>query len=196
MSKISRSPSTMVYPLPAVLVSCGSKPDEWTMLTISWTGIICTDPAMCYISVRASRASYPILMKTMEYTINLTTVDMVRATDWAGMVSSRFFNKWKETGLVPLPGEKVFSPTIEQSPLSLECKIKSIIHLGSHDMLLSDIINVRVDSKYVNKQTGELELEKANLLAYANGLYQGLGPVVGKYGFSVRNTDKDKLEEQ
>lgn len=176
----------MVYPLPAVLVSCGSRPEEWTMLTISWTGVICTDPAMCYISIRASRASYPILMKTMEYTINLTTVDMVRATDWAGMVSSRYYNKWKETGLTPLPGEKVFSPTIEQSPLSLECKVKSIIHLGTHDMLLSDIVNVRVDSKYVDKETGALNLEKANLLAYANGLYQGLGPVVGKYGFSIR----------
>lgn len=191
MSKISMRPDTMIYPLPAVLVSCGARPQEWTMLTISWTGIICTDPAMCYISVRASRASYPILMRTMEYTINLTTADMVKATDWAGMVSSRFYDKWKDTGLKPLPGEKVFSPTIDQSPLSLECKVKSIIHLGSHDMLLSDIVNVRVDSKYVDQSTGKLMLQDANLIAFANGFYRELGDVVGKYGFSIRATGKE-----
>ncbi len=186
----------MLYPLPAVLVSCGENPDEWTMLTISWTGIVCSDPAMCYISVRASRASYPILLKSMEYTINLTTVDMVKATDWSGMVSSRYYNKWKETGLVPMEGEKVKSPTILQSPLSLECKIKSIIHLGTHDMLLSEIVNVRVDSKYVDQATGKLTIEKANLLAYTNGLYQGLGPVIGSRGFSIKNSEPPKPTEE
>lgn len=193
MSKISKRPGTMLYPLPAVLVSCGANPDEWTMLTISWTGIVCSDPAMCYISVRASRASYPVLLKNMEFTINLTTVDMVKEVDWAGMVSSRYFNKWEETGLVPLSGDKVKSPTIEQSPLSLECRIMSIIHLGSHDMLLSEIVNVRVDSRYINSATGNLELEKANLLAYSNGLYQSLGPVVGQKGFTVRGPQKDAV---
>ena len=186
----------MLYPLPAVLVSCGENPDEWTMLTISWTGIVCSDPAMCYISVRASRASYPILLKSMEYTINLTTVDMVKATDWSGMVSSRYYNKWKETGLVPMEGEKVKSPTILQSPLSLECKIKSIIHLGTHDMLLSEIVNVRVDSKYVDQATGKLTIEEAKPLAYTNGLYQGLGPVIGSRGFSIKNSEPPKPTEE
>lgn len=190
MTKISTRPDTMLYPLPAVLVTCGATPEEWTMLTISWTGIICSDPAMCYISVRATRASYPILMKNMEFTINLTTADMVKEVDWAGMVSSRYNNKWEETGLIPLGGEKVDSPTIEQSPLSLECKIKSVIHLGSHDMLLSEIVNVRVDSKYINEATGQIDIENANLLAYANGFYKSLGPVVGEHGFSVRGQKK------
>lgn len=176
----------MLYPLPAVLVTCGETPEEWNMLTIAWTGIICTDPAMCYISVRAERASYPVLMRTLEFTINLTTVDMVRATDWAGIRSGRDVDKWKATGLTPLPGEKVCSPTIAQSPVSLECRIKSVIHLGSHDMMLSEIANVRVDTDLINPSTGALEIEKAKLLAYSHGLYQGLGPVIGKYGFSVR----------
>ncbi len=185
-SKTSWPPATMIYPLPAVLVTCGETPEEWNMLTIAWTGIVCSDPAMCYISVRAERASYPILMRTMQYTINLTTVEMARPTDWAGVRSGARYDKWKETGLIPLPGEKVCSPTIAQSPVSLECRIKSIIHLGTHDMMLSDIENVRVDTSLINEQTGALELEKAHLLAYSHGLYQELGPIVGRFGFSVR----------
>lgn len=178
----------MIYPLPAVIVTCGETPDEWNMLTIAWTGIVSSDPAMCYISVRAERASYPILMRTMQFTINLTTVELARSTDWVGVHSAKYYNKWKETGLTPLPGEKVCSPTIAQSPVSLECTIKSIIHLGTHDMMLSEINNVRVDTALINKETGKLELEKAHLIAYNQGLYQELGPVVGKYGFSARKT--------
>ena len=118
------------------------------------------------------------------------------STQINGMVSSRYYNKWKETGLVPMEGEKVKSPTILQSPLSLECKIKSIIHLGTHDMLLSEIVNVRVDSKYVDQATGKLTIEKANLLAYTNGLYQGLGPVIGSRGFSIKNSEPPKPTEE
>ena len=104
MSKISWRPGTQIYPLPAVLVTCGDKPENWNMLTVAWTGTICSDPAMCYVSVRPERASYPLIKENMEFTINLTTVEMARATDWAGVRSGRDYNKWKETGLTPLPG--------------------------------------------------------------------------------------------
>lgn len=185
MTKVSWRPGTMIYPLPAVLVTCGAEPEEWNALTVAWTGTICSDPAMCYISVRPERHSYPILKERMEFTINLTTAEMARATDWCGVRSGKDFNKWKETGLVPLPGEKVASPTIEQSPLSIECRVKNIISLGSHDMFIAEVVNVLADSKYIDPETGRFSLEKSGIMAYCHGFYHELGEMIGKFGFSV-----------
>ncbi len=176
----------MIYPLPAVLVSCGDRPENWSMLTVAWTGTICSDPAMCYISVRPERACYPLIADNMEFTINLTTAEMARATDWAGVRSTRDYNKWKETGLTPLPGEKVKSPTIEQSPISIECKVKEIVRLGSHDMFIAEVLNVRADSRYIDPETGRFMLEKSGLMAYSHGFYYELGEMIGRFGFSVK----------
>lgn len=185
MSKISWRPGTQIYPLPAVIVTCGNSPENWNMLTVAWTGTICSDPAMCYISVRPERASYPLLVENMEYTINLTTKKMAFATDWVGVRSGRDFNKWEKTGLTPLPGEKVFSPTISESPVSIECRVKEIIKLGTHDMFISDVLNVRVDSEFM-EENGKFNLEKAALIAYSHGHYYELGEIIGKFGFSVK----------
>ncbi len=184
--KISWRPGTMIYPLPAVLATCGSTPEEWNMITVAWVGTICSDPAMCYISVRPERYSHALLMKNMEFTLNLTTVDMARATDWAGVRSGRDFDKWKETGLHPLPGEMVKSPTIEESPISIECRVKSVTHLGSHDMFIADVLNVRADSRFLNPETGKLELERAGMLVYSHGQYFAMGDLLGHFGYSVR----------
>lgn len=186
MSKTNWKPGTMIYPLPAVIVTCGSRPEEWNMLTIAWTGTICTDPAMCYISVRKERYSYPILKENMEFTINLTTAGMARATDWVGVRSGRDYDKWEDTGLTPIPGEMVKSPTIEQSPVSIECRVKSVMSLGSHDMFIADVVNVRADDRFLDPATGRFELEKADLLVYSHGLYHSLGDIIGKFGFSVQ----------
>lgn len=156
------------------------------MLTVAWTGTICSDPAMCYISVRKERASYPLIVENMEFTINLTTVNMAKATDWTGVRSGRDYNKWKETGLTPIPGEAVSSPTIEESPLSIECRVKSVIHLGSHDIFISEVINVRADDRFIDPETGRFALEKADLLVYSHGFYHSLGEIIGKFGFSVQ----------
>jgi len=176
----------MINPLPAVLVTCGDTPEKWNMITVAWTGTICTDPAMCYISVRPERASYPVIERTMEFTINLTTEEMARATDWAGVRSGRDYDKWKETGLTPIPGEKVKSPTIEESPLSIECRVKRIDRLGSHSMFIAEVLGVRADSRFIDKETGKFDLEKAGLIAYSHGAYHKLGPAIGKFGFSVQ----------
>ena len=176
----------MIYPLPAVLVTCGATPQEWSMLTVSWTGTICSDPAMCYISVRPERACYPLIAANMEFTINLTTAAMARATDWAGVRSTRDYNKWKETGLTPLPGEKVASPTIEESPLSIECRVKEVIKLGSHDMFIAEVLNVRADDRYIDLATGAFSMEKAGMLVYQHGFYHEVGDLIGRFGFSVR----------
>lgn len=186
MEKISWKPGTMLNPLPAVIVTCGAVRREWNMLTIAWTGTICTSPAMLYISVRPERASYPLIEKCMEFTVNLTTVEMAHATDWVGVRSGRDYDKWRETGLTPLPGEMVSSPTIDESPLSIECRVKEIVKLGSHNMIIADVLNVRADSQYLDPDTGVFDLEKADLLAYSHGNYYALGRHIGKFGFSVR----------
>ena len=186
MEKISWKPGTMVYPAPAVLVTVGAEPAEWNMLTIAWTGTICTDPALLYISVRPSRYSYPLLIKHGEFTLNLTTDRMARATDWAGVRSGADFNKWKETGLTPLPGEKVASPTIAESPLSIECKVREIVKLGTHDMFIAEVLNLRADPRWIDKTTGAFSLKKAGLLVYVHGAYYSLGDFIGKFGFSVK----------
>lgn len=192
MGKTSWRPGTQIYPLPAVIVTCGNKPENWNMLTVAWTGTICSDPPMCYISVRPERFSYPLLVNNMEYTINLTTTDMAKATDWVGVRSGKDLNKWKETGLTPIEGELVDSPTILQSPLSIECRVKEIIKLGTHDMFISDVLNVRIDSQLLNEKTGRFELEKAGMLAYMHGHYYSLGQMIGKFGFSVKKEVKKK----
>lgn len=124
----------------------------------------------------------------MEYTINLTTEKMAFATDWVGVRSGKDFNKWEKTGLTPLPGEKVSSPTIAESPLSIECRVKEIIKLGTHDMFISEVLNVRADSSLM-EENGKFSLEKAGLIAYVHGHYYSLGEMIGKFGYSVK---KDK----
>ncbi len=179
-------PGTMIYPLPAVMVSCGSDESEYNILTVSWVGTVCTNPPMCYISVRPERHSYPILKKNMEFVINLTTRKLAYATDWCGVRSGKEYNKFKEMKLTPGKARFVAAPIIEESPLNIECKIKSIIPLGSHDMFLSEVVNVRADKQYLDPETGAFRLEKADLLAYSHGKYQPLGEIIGKFGWSVK----------
>ncbi len=188
-------PGTMIYPLPAVIVSCGSTPEEYNLLTVSWTGTICSDPAMCYISVRPSRHSYPILKKNMEFVINLTTKDMAFATDWCGVRSGKDYNKFEEMKLTPAKASIVNCPVIDESPVCIECKVKDIIPLGTHDMFIAEVVNVQADDKYVNQETGALELEKANLLVYAHGNYYETGKKIGRFGWSVmKPKTKKKLK--
>ena len=132
--KQSWKPGTTIYPLPAVLVSCGNTPEEYNLITVSWVGTLCTNPPMCYISVRPERYSYEILRKNMEFVINLTTVQMAKVTDWCGVSSGKNYNKFEKTGLTPKTAQIVKAPYVEESPLCIECKVREIISLGSHDM--------------------------------------------------------------
>lgn len=182
----------MVYPVPAALVTCGATRDEWNVLTVAWLGTICSDPAMLSISVRKERHSFPIIIREMEFTVNLTTVGMAKAVDWCGVRSGAKYDKWKETGLTPLAGEKVKSPTVEESPLSIECRVKETMDLGSHTMFIAEVVNVRADDRFMDASTGRFELEKADLLAYSHGYYHSLGPVIGKFGFSVQGEGKSR----
>ena len=175
----------MIYPLPAVLVTCGTM-ERSNMLTIAWTGTICTNPAMCYISVRPERYSYPLIKERMEFTINLTTAAMARATDWAGVRSGADYDKWAETGLTPEPGVNVGCPSIAESPLSIECRVREIVHLGSHDMFIAEMVNVLADESLINPETGAFDLASAGLLNYSHGQYFGQGEPLGRFGWTVK----------
>lgn len=185
-------PGTMVYPLPAVLVSCGLSVEASNLLTVAWTGTICSDPAMLYISVRPERYSYHLIRDTMEFTVNLTTEAMAAATDRCGVVSGRDCNKWKENGLTPQKGIKVSCPYVEESPLSIECRVKSILPLGTHHMFIAEVVNVIADERYIDPETGRFDLAASGLMAYCHGGYYTLGEKIGKFGFSVEKRKKKK----
>ena len=179
-------PGNMIYPLPAMMVSCGATPDEYNVFTASWVGTICSDPAMCFVSIRQSRHSYEIVKRNMAFTLNLTNEDLARATDWCGVRSGRDYNKFAEMNLTPAKGIKVDAPYINEAPVSIECRVKQIVHLGSHDMFIADVMNVLADKRFINPQTGEFDLKKANLIAYSHGEYFKLGEKIGNFGWSVK----------
>lgn len=179
----------MIYPLPAVIVTCGDAKMS-NMLTVAWTGILCTDPAMCYISVRPSRHSYGIIKEKMEFTINLTTAAMARATDLVGVTSGADHDKWAESGLTPEPGVNVECPCIKESPVAVECRVKDIVSLGTHDMFVADILDIRADQGLLDPETGEFDLAAAGLMSYSHGKYYEQGPEIGHFGWSVRKKEK------
>ena len=183
-------PGTMIYPLPAVLVSCGSTEEEYNIITVAWTGTICSNPPMCYISVRPERHSYDIIKRNMEFVIHLTTENMAFATDWCGVRSGKDYNKFEEMKLTPGKAKAVSAPIIEESPLCIECRVKEIVSLGSHDMFIADVLNVKADQKYMNQETGKFERSDADPLVYLHGGYYGLGKKIGKFGWSVEKKKK------
>lgn len=186
-------PGTLIYPLPAVMVSCGNDESEYNIITVAWVGTLCTNPPMCYISVRPERHSHAIIKKNMEFVINLTTKDTAYATDWCGVRSGKDYNKFSEMNLTPGKSTVVSAPLIEESPLCIECRVKEIISLGSHDMFIADVVNIRAEENYLNEK-GKLELAETNPLVYVHGNYFELGEKIGKFGWSVEKK-KTKHEE-
>ncbi len=192
MAKIQFKPGNMIYPLPAVMVSCGSEEAEHNIITIAWTGTICTNPPMCYISVRPGRHSYDIIKKNMEFVINLTHKELVKETDWCGVRSGKDYNKFKEMNLTPGEAMMVKAPLINEAPVNIECKVKQIIPLGSHDMFVADVVNVLVDEEYMDKETGAFKMGEVSLINYAHGNYYEQGKRLGKFGYSVQKKKKRK----
>lgn len=192
MAKVNFKPGTMIYPLPALMVSCGETPQEYNIITVSWVGTICSNPPMCYISVQKARHSHAIISRTKSFVLNLTTKDLARVTDWSGVKSGKDCNKFEKTGLTPIPAQKIKAPMIEESPLCIECEVVEIKELGSHDMFIANVVNVSADEKYINPETDSFELEKANLLAYSHGKYYALGEKLGFFGYSVEKKKRKR----
>ena len=190
MSKQLWKPGNMLYPLPAVMVSVGNKQGETNIITVAWTGTICTNPAMVYISVRPERYSYQMIKESGEFVINLTTEKLVKATDYCGVKSGRDVDKWKEMNLHQVKAETLeYSPLILESPVNIECKVVEIKELGSHHMFLANVTAVHADEAYLNEQN-KFELNNTGLLAYSHGEYLGLCKKLGTFGYSIRKKAK------
>ncbi|MBP3383984.1 MAG: flavin reductase family protein [Firmicutes bacterium] len=191
MGKINFKPGTMLNPVPAVMVSCGNE-EKHDIITVAWTGIVNSEPPMTYVSVRKERFSHGIIKENGEFTINITTEDLAFATDFCGVRSGRDVDKFKEMKLTPQPGEKVACPSIKESPVNLECKVREIHEYGSHDMFVADIVNVRVDEKLMDEK-GRIRLDLAGLVAYNHGEYFALKRTpLGKFGYSVMKAKTKK----
>ncbi len=191
MAKQVWRPGNMLYPTPAVMVSCCRQGEKPNIITVAWAGTICSDPAMLSISVRKERYSYDILKETGEFVVNLTSKKLTRAADWCGVRSGREFDKFKEMNLTPLPSQKISAPGIEESPVNIECKVKQVIDLGTHDIFIAEVMCVTVDDKLLD-DNGRLDLGKAKLVAYSHGEYFMLGEKLGKFGYSVAKKDTTK----
>ena len=190
MGKMVWKAGTFEYPIPAAMVSCGTM-EEANIITVAWTGVINTNPAMVYISVRPERYSYDIIKKSKEFVINLTNEELAYATDWCGVKSGKDIDKFEKMQLTKERATIVKCPMIEEAPVSIECKVKEIKKLGSHDMFLAEVLAVNADEKYFDKK-GAFDISKCNLIAYANGGYYALGKKVGKFGYSVQKKKKRK----
>lgn len=185
MSKQSWKPGNMLYPLPVVMVSCNRKGEKPNIVTVAWTGTICSDPAMVSISVRPERYSHDIIEETGEFVINLVTKDLTYATDYCGVRSGRDVDKFKEMNLTPLPSKKIDAVGIEESPVNIECKVVEVKKLGSHDMFIAEVVNVTVDDRYMD-ENNKFNLNDSDLVAYSHGEYFTLGEKIGTFGYSVR----------
>ena len=190
MSKVTWKSGTFLYPLPAVMVSCGNM-EKSNIITVAWTGILNTNPAMVYISVRPTRYSYNLIKESGEFVINLTTKDLAYATDWCGVKTGAKVDKFAEMHLTKEKAKFVKCPMIKESPVSVECKVKEIKELGSHHMFVAEVLAINADERYIDEK-GAFDISKCDLIAYSNGNYYSLGKKIGRFGFSVQKNKKKK----
>ena len=193
--KKTLNPGTMLAPVPAVMVSCGRPGEKPNIITIAWTGVINSDPPMTYVSVRKERYSHSIISEPKAFVINLKTEELAFATDWCGVKSGRDVDKFKEQNLTPAQSEQVACPAIAESPVNIECKVKDVIELGSHDMFIAEIVSISVDEEMIDEK-GAVRMDKAGLIAYNHGHYFPLKKQeTGRFGYSVMKPKTRKRYE-
>lgn len=190
MSKTTWKGSALLSPLPVVAVTCGSM-EESNIITVAWTGIMCSSPPKTYVSIRPERYSHGIISKTKELCINLVPSAIIKKVDWCGVRSGRDVDKFEKMSFTKEPCTEISCPQIAESPLTLECKVCDVLHLGSHDAFICDIVAVNADDSIIDEK-GKLRLEKAGLAAYSHGEYFALGKRIGKFGFSHNKRGKKK----
>ena len=193
MNKVMWKPGTFIYPIPAVMVSCGTM-EKSNIITVAWTGILNTNPAIVYISVRPERYSYKMIKEQGEFVINLTNEQLAYSTDWCGVKSGKDVDKFATLKLTKQKANFVKCPMIEESPVSVECKVKEIKEFGSHHTFIAEVLAINADEKYIDK-TGRFDISKCNLIAYNNGHYYSLGKKIGRFGFSVEKKKKNHMKK-
>ena len=187
INKISWKAGNMLYPLPAVMVSLTDKEGNSNIITLAWAGTICTNPPMLSVSIRPERYSYKIIKETGEFVVNLTTKELAYATDYCGVKSGKDVDKFEKMRLTKLASEKINAVAIAESPVNIECKVRQIMELGSHSLFIADVVNVRVDSRYIDEK-GRFNLAKSELIAYSHGRYYELGKELGTFGYSIKKS--------
>ena len=185
MERDNWKPGNMIYPVPVVMVCSQREGEKPNIITVAWTGTICTNPAMAYISVRKERYSYDIISETKEFVINLVTKDLVKACDFCGVKSGRDIDKFKSCNLTPVESKYVKCPSILESPVCIECKVLKTLDLGSHTMFIANVLGVSILNKYMD-DTNKFCLNQSGLVTYSHGEYFTLGDSLGKFGFSVK----------
>ena len=193
MGKAVWKPGTVLYPVPVVMVSCGTE-EKGNIITVAWAGTINSDPAMTYVSIRPSRHSFDLIKNSGEFVINLVTKDLAYACDFCGVKSGRDMDKFKEMNLTAKKGEKVNAPIIYESPVNIECKVKDIIPLGTHHMFLAEVVSVSVSDEHLD-ETGKFHFNKTEPVCYSHGAYFAIGEQLGTFGYSVKKTDKSKKKK-
>jgi len=196
MTKIEWKPGNMLYPLPAVMVSCGTKPEEYNIITVSWAGTINTNPPMVSISVRKERHSFNLIKENGEFVINLTTKSLAKAADWCGVKSGKQFDKFKEMNLTPVEASRIKTPLIAESPVNIECEVTQVIELGTHHLFLAKVVAVNVEEKYLDKETNKFDLRQTDPIAYMHGSYYTMGENLGRFGFSVRKKKEKRKDAE
>lgn len=189
VGKVMWKPGTMVYPVPVVMVTCGNIKEKYNIITVAWTGTVCSNPAMTYISIKPERYSYQLIKDSGEFVINLVDERLAKYTDYCGVRSGRDIDKFRETGLTPAAAYMVKCPVIEESPLSIECTVKDILNLGSHHMFLGSVVCVDADENYMDSK-GKFHFESAKPICYSHGQYCGLKNPLGHFGYSVSKKRK------
>ncbi len=191
MAKQEWKPGNMLYPLPAVMLSVADRNGNYNIITVAWTGTVCTNPPMLSVSIRPERHSYHMIKESGEFVVNLTTEALAYATDYCGVRSGRDVDKFQQMKLTPEAATKVKAPLIKESPVNIECKVSRVIELGSHHMFLADVMAVHVDESYMNERN-KFELSKAKPIVYSHGEYYGIGKLLGTFGYSVRKKNKKR----
>ena len=184
-TKTGWKPGNMLYPVPAVMISCKSEGEKPNILTVAWAGTVCSDPAMVSISVRPSRHSYSMIKESGEFVINLVSTELTRACDWCGVKSGRDFDKFAEMNLTPYESEFMAAPAIKESPVNIYCKVKQELPLGTHNMFIAEVVGVTADEAYMD-ESGRFDMDKIDLMAYSHGTYYSLGKKLGTFGYSVK----------
>ena len=191
MAKQQWKPGNMLYPVPAVMVSCQRQGEKPNIITVAWAGTVCSDPAMVSVSIQKKRYSYGIIRDSGEFVVNLTTKKLAKATDYCGVRSGRDVDKFAETGLTPCPSQAVGCPGIAQSPVNIECRVTEVKNLGSHDLFLAQVVGVSVDETLLDA-SGRLRLSRSGLMVYSHGNYFEVGQQIGSFGYSVKKKKKQK----
>jgi flavin reductase (DIM6/NTAB) family NADH-FMN oxidoreductase RutF len=194
MAKQTWKPGNMIYPLPVVMVSAADADGRDDIITVAWVGTVCTNPPMVSISIRPERFSYPMIKESGEFVINLGTEKLARAVDYCGVRSGRDVDKFKETGLTREKADHVKAPMIKESPVSIECRVKEVIELGSHHMFLAEVLAVHVEEAYMDEKQ-KFHFDKAKPLVYSHGEYAGIGKGIGTFGYSVKKKKNTRKKQ-